>query len=269
MKNKLDDVLISLLEAKTNINNSNLKNTDNNSYNELVSGLDNMIVNYTIKNKMTNKEILDCALSLVEPKKSNKFVERLKTIRENLSIKNTFNKIKTKIVENRKKKEIKQQYEKEITDLVKAKLKNMIDEDRKKDLNKTDTPENNIIKDKELEKQKKSIPIYDKEIAQKLISDKTPNLFIFKDDDKYCVYRRNESPYPNPNVPNKMIDKYNLSKFDNLNQAVICAIDKDLYPDDIKRNFDKIKNNYGNLASFIIDKRSDNFNFDINKTKTI
>lgn len=119
MKNKLDDVLISLLEAKTNINNSNLKNTDNNSYNELVSGLDNMIVNYTIKNKMTNKEILDCALSLVEPKKSNKFVERLKTIRENLSIKNTFNKIKTKIVENRKKKEIKQQYEKEITDLVK------------------------------------------------------------------------------------------------------------------------------------------------------
>ena len=107
----------------------------------------------------------------------------------------------------------------------------MIDEDRKMQQEKKETKteekpfsKNDISMDKEVK-----IPIYDKDTAQKLISNKKPNLFIFRDEEKYLVYRRTESPYQSPFDNNKIIDKYQLAKFNNLNQAIICAIDKDLW----------------------------------------
>ena len=270
MKNKVDEVLITLLRAKDNIvNNTDLNITNKNSYKQIINGLDNLIVDYTLNNKMTNKEILDCALSIYDRKKPNKFIDKLKSLKSNLSISKIVNKVKNKVVENRKKKETKKRYEKEITDLVKARLKTMIDEDRKMQQEKkgTKTEEKTFSKnDMSMDKEVK-IPLYDKNTAEKLISTKKPNLFIFRDDENYLVYRREKDPYPNPFDKNKIIDKFQLAKFNNFSQAIICAIDKDLYPDTIKKDFDKIKNNYGNLASYVIDKSNTNYNFDIENTK--
>lgn len=40
-----------------------------------------------------------------------------------------------------------------------------------------------------------------------------------------------------------------------MGQAVIYAIDDKLSEKEVKTNFEKYKNNYGNLASYIDDKR--------------
>ena len=96
MNNKVDDVMITLLKAKEDIMNK----SNNGFYNDIITGLDNMIVDYTIKNKMTNKEILDCAMSLYEHKGKNKFMEKIK----NLSPSKLIQRTKNKIIENHKKK---------------------------------------------------------------------------------------------------------------------------------------------------------------------
>lgn len=105
MKNKIDEVLITLLRAKDNIvNDTDLNITNKNSYKQIINGLDNLIVDYTLNNKMTNKEILDCALSIYDRKKPNKFIDKLKSLRSNLSISKMVKRVKNKVIENRKKK---------------------------------------------------------------------------------------------------------------------------------------------------------------------
>ena len=105
MNNKVDDVLFFLLKAKENIvNNSNI-NINDNTYKNVITGLDNIITDYTINNKMSNKEILDCALSLYERKPKKNFFTKLNNIRPKKIIEN----IKNKINENHKKKEFKEQ----------------------------------------------------------------------------------------------------------------------------------------------------------------
>ncbi len=251
MNNKIDKVLMALLNAKHTIVNTSLKEDNYKIYNEIISNLDNTMVNYTINNKMTNKEILDCALSLLENKKSNKFIEKLKAIKENIKVSKIINNVKEKIIENRKKKEIKKEYEKEIISLVKERLKNMLEEDKKikadseKRYNKNE-PSKNI---------EKQIPFYTKKQAQELIKEKKPNLFIFPSDNKYLVYKRKQGPYLSEIDKNKIVDKYNIEKFDTINQAVVYAIDDQVLPEHIKQNFNTYKNNYGNLASYIVDKR--------------
>lgn len=261
MNNKVDDVLFSLLKAKENIvNNSNI-NINDNTYKNVITGLDNIITDYTINNKMSNKEILDCALSLYERKPKNNFFAKLNNIRPKKIIEN----IKNKINENHKKKEFKEQYEKELVDLVKERLKTMINEDRKNKDKTKDDMEKDLKSDKEKifvnngiidisnnevpEKYLKSIPIYNKDIAEIIDTSKVGN-FIFKDDDNYCVYRHIDNENKNKNISNS-----NIVKFNNMGQAVMYAIDDKLSEKEVKTNFEKYKNNYGNLASYIDDKR--------------
>lgn len=258
MNNKVDDVLFSLLKAKENIvNNSNI-NINDNTYKNVITGLDNIITDYTINNKMSNKEILDCALSLYERKPKNNFFAKLNNIRPKKIIEN----IKNKINENHKKKEFKEQYEKELVDLVKERLKTMINEDRKNKDKTKDDMEKDLKSDKEKifvnngiidisnnevpEKYLKSIPIYNKDIAEIIDTSKVGN-FIFKDDDNYCVYRHIDNENKNKNI--------SIVKFNNMGQAVMYAIDDKLSEKEVKTNFEKYKNNYGNLASYIDDKR--------------
>lgn len=261
MNNKVDNVLFSLLKAKESIvNNSSIDVTDN-TYKNVITGLDNLITDYTINNKMSNKEILDCALSLYERTPKNNFLDKLNNIRPKKIIEN----IKNKINENHKKKEIKEKYEKEIVDLVKERLKTMINEDRKNNDKTKDDMEKDLKSDKEKvfvnngiidisnnevpEKDLKSIPIYNKDIAEIIDTSKVGN-FIFKDDDFYCVYRHIDNENKNENISNS-----NIVKFNNLGQAVMYAIDDKLSEKEVKTNFDKYKNDYGNLASYINDKR--------------
>ncbi len=261
MNNKVDDVLFFLLKAKENIvNNSNI-NINDNTYKNVITGLDNIITDYTINNKMSNKEILDCALSLYERKPKKNFFTKLNNIRPKKIIEN----IKNKINENHKKKEFKEQYEKELVDLVKERLKTMIDEDRKNKDKTKDDIEKDLKPDKEKvfvnngiidisnnevpEKDLKSIPIYNKDIVEIIDTSKVGN-FIFKDDDNYCVYRHIDNENKNKNISNS-----NIVKFNNMGQAVIYAIDDKLSEKEVKTNFEKYKNNYGNLASYIDDKR--------------
>ncbi len=266
MNNKVDDVLYILLSAKESIINHSKVNIKDSSYKIIVDGLDNLITEYTINNKMTNKEILDCALSLYERKSKNKFFERLNNIRPTKVIKN----IKKKINENHKKKEIKEKYEIEISNLVKERLKIIINEDRKKsnimkdDVEKAKkTYEEKAITTKETidiserqvpEGYLKSIPIYNKDIAEVIDKSKVEN-FIFKDESSYCVYRHIDNKNKNENISNS-----DIGKFNNLGQAIMYAIDNKLSENDVKENFDKYKNNYGNLADYIIDKRGQTFN---------
>ena len=96
MNNKIDDVMITLLKAKEDvINYSGKENVD-----DTIKGLDNLIVDYTIKNKMSNKEILDCAMSLYDHKRDKSFIEKIKEFSPSKIAKRT----KNIIVENRKKK---------------------------------------------------------------------------------------------------------------------------------------------------------------------
>lgn len=261
MNNNVDDVLFSLLNARENIiNNSNI-NIKDDTYKNVVNNLDSIITDYTLNNKMSNKEILDCALSLYGRKPKSSFLDKLKNIRPKKIIEN----IKKKVNENHKKKEIKEKYEKEIVDLIKERLKAKIDEERKNTNITKDKVEKDLKSDKEKvfvnngiidiseskvpDKDLRSIPLYNKDIAEIIDTSKVGN-FIFKDDDNYCVYRHADNQNKNENISNS-----NIAKFNNLGQAVIYAIDDKLSENDVKQNFDKFKNDYGNLASYINDKR--------------
>lgn len=270
MNNKIDDVMITLLKAKEDIINK----SSNGSCDDIITGLDNMIVDYTIRNKMTNKEILDCAMSLYEHNGKNKFMEKIKNLKPSKLIQRT----KNKIIENHKKKEIRQRYEEEIVLLVKDRLKSMIDEDRKK----TTTPEKKQEQQKEFFKDKnisiinkgiiniddnldidkdkdRPILVLDKELA-KLVDVRKTGTFIFQDDNNFYVYRKSD------NIHNSNIEKSQLVKFPSLDQAIVYSIDDSVSAKDIRNDFDKFKNKYGDLDSFISDKRkvkksNGNFNY--------
>lgn len=186
---------------------------------------------------MSNKEILDCALSIYGKKYNNKFLEKLNNIRPKTIIK----KIKNKVDDYHKKKETKKQYEIEIVDMVKQKLNTMIEEDRivnhinidnskdQKEINKVNT---------------EKIPFYNLQTANNIIYNKSKTKdFIFQNDSDYCVYRNTN-------------DSFEILKVASLEQAIICAKDKSVSSTDIMNNFDKYKNKYSNLASFIVDKRN-------------
>lgn len=266
MNNKVDDIMISLLKIKNDIKNSNLKVSNKSSYENLIIGLDNLIVDYTIQNKMTNKEILDCAMSLYEQKEKNKFIERIKEFKPN----RLFKRVKNKIIENHKKKEIRQRYEEEIVLLVKDRLKTMIDDDRKKDT----APEQSKKKQKDFFKDKNisivnkgiinidenmnkknnidkdnSIYVFDKDMV-KIIDIKKTGTFIFQDNDNYFVYKESD------NLNNFSIEESQLVKFSSLDQAIVYSIDNNISSKDVRNDFDKFKNKYGNLEDFIVDKRN-------------
>lgn len=236
MYNKIDDVTITLLKAKEDIMNK----SNNGSFDDVIKGLDNIIVDYTINNKMTNKEILDCAMSLYEYKRNNTFIEKIK----NLSPSKLIQRTKNKIIENHKKKEIKKKYEEEIVLLVKDRLKTMIDEDRKK------TTETKEIKEQQKDFLKdKTILVLDKEMA-KIVDLKKTDTFIFQDNDNFFVYRKSD------NVNNSNNENLQLVKFSTLDQAIVYSIDNNVSADDIRNDFNKFKNKYGELDNFINDKRS-------------
>ncbi len=258
MNNKIDDVMITLLKAKENIMNK----SNNGSYDDIITGLDNMIVDYTIKNKMTNKEILDCAMSLYEHKGKNNFMEKIK----NLSPSKLIQRTKNKIIENHKKKQIREKYEEEIVLLVKDRLKTMIDEDRKKTTtpDKTQEKQKDFFKDKNISivnngiisiddnldiDKDRSILVLDKEMA-KIVDVNKAGTFIFQDNDNYFVYRKSD------NIHNSDIEKSQLVKFSSLDQAIVYSIDDNVSAKDIRNDFGKFKNKYGNLDNFISDKRS-------------
>lgn len=111
MNNKVDDVLFFLLKAKENIvNNSNI-NINDNTYKNVITGLDNIITDYTINNKMSNKEILDCALSLYERKPKKNFFTKLNNIRPKKSLKI----LKIKLMKIIKKKSLKNNTKKNLS----------------------------------------------------------------------------------------------------------------------------------------------------------
>ena len=187
MNNKIDDVLVSLLQAKhTIMNNQNQFKDD--SYNEMSENIDNLITNYTLKNKMTNKEILDTAMSLVDKRQDSKFMSRLKKLRENIKPRNIYKNIKNKITESIKKKEENRQYEEELQEIIKNKLKNYFDNEEKEK-----TKDNQEInKENKVEMKQNKIPIYNKESANKLMERDVDISFIFKDENKkYNVFKRN------------------------------------------------------------------------------
>ncbi len=260
MNNKIDDVMITLLKAKEDvINYSGKENVD-----DTIKGLDNLIVDYTIKNKMSNKEILDCAMSLYDHKRDKSFIEKIKEFSPSKIAKRT----KNIIVENRKKKEFRQKYEEEIVKLVKDRLKSMIDEDRKKDIppkEDTKTKQKDLNKDTilinngiidisdNLDKDKdkninNSILVLDKDLA-KIIDVKKAGTFIFQDNDNFFVYRKSD------NIDVTDIEKSQLTRFTSLDQAILYSIDDKVTAKDVRNNFDKLKSNYGNLDEYIIGER--------------
>ncbi|MCI8445910.1 MAG: hypothetical protein HFH31_00290, partial [Bacilli bacterium] len=178
-----------------------------------------------------------------EHKEKNKFIEKIK----NLSPKKLIQKAKNKIIENHKKKEIRQKCEEEIVLLVKDRLKSMIDEDRKK----TTTPEETKEQQKDFlkDEKEKSILVLDKEMV-KLIDLKKAGTFITQDNENYFVYRKSNNDH-NLNIENSQ-----LVKFSSLDQAIVYSIDDNVSAKDIRNDFDKFKNKYGDLGNFINDKRS-------------
>lgn len=278
MNNKIDDVLFSLIQARENITQNSKVNINDDSYNNLVNGLDNLITDYTINNKMSGKEIIDCAVSLYG-KNNSSFLDKLKNLRPKKIIEN----IKNKIEDYNKKKELKSKYEDEIVIMIKERIKNMVEDDRK--TKEQPTEENTIddisyqvttknvnnaitnSNDKELthdniknENSVSKISVFNKDIA-KIIDPRKSGTFIFKNKDNFCVYRESD---------NMTVEKgkLNIAEFSSLNQAIVYAIDDKLSLKEIKDNFNKYKNNYGNLANYIIDKRElgNNYNtVNINK----
>lgn len=186
---------------------------------------------------MSNKEILDCALSIYGKKYNNKFLEKLNNLRPKVIIK----KIKNKIDNYHKKKETKKQYEIEIVDMVKQKLNTMIEEDRiTNQININDSKDQKEVSKVNTDK----IPFYNLQTANNIIYNKSKvKDFIFQNDSAYCVYRNTNN-------------SFEILKVANLEQAIICAKDKSISSTEIMNNFDKHKNNYGNLASLIVDKRN-------------
>lgn len=256
MNNKIDSVLLSLLQTKESIvNNFELKDTNIRAYKDTIKGLDNVIVDYTLKNQMTVEEVLKCATSLYVKKEKTKFQKKIEEIIETLKPNNLYKKVKDKVKEHNKKKEDKKRYEKEVLELVKDRLKNVIEID-----NQNITEEKDIDKSNEELKKKdenlKKVSIYNKDTADKLMANKNIDSFVYSNDNKYFACQ-------------KINNNFQVSEFDKLGKAVICVIDEKLSPKYINDNFDTIKNDYGDLSKITKDKRNINFNFDISKTKNI
>mgnify|MGYP000242495681 CR=1 FL=1 len=133
MNNKVDDVLYKLVETKKFIAKVALNDNSNTSYENTIKGLNNIIVDYTMNNKMSRKEILDITFSLYDIEVEKTFLDKVKDF---LNIPKHIKNTKEKIIENHKKKETKKQYEKEIESLVKDKLKEMIKQDKLDSQNK-------------------------------------------------------------------------------------------------------------------------------------
>lgn len=133
MNNKVDDVLYKLIETKKFIAKAALNDNSNTSYENAIKGLHNIIVDYTMNNKMSRKEILDITFSLYDIEVEKTFLDKVKDL---LNIPKHIKNTKEKITKNHKKKETKKQYEKEIESLVKDKLKEMIKQDKLDSQNK-------------------------------------------------------------------------------------------------------------------------------------
>ena len=110
MNNKVDDVLYKLVETKKFIAKAALNDNSNTSYENTIKGLNNIIVDYTMNNKMSRKEILDITFSLYDIEVEKTFLDKVKDF---LNIPKHIKNTKEKIIENHKKKETKKQYEKE------------------------------------------------------------------------------------------------------------------------------------------------------------
>lgn len=268
MNNKIDNVLFTLLQAKENISVISKINNKDEILQNIISDLNNLIVDYTINTKMSNKDMLDCVLSLYGGNNVG-FLDKIKNLRPKNLIKN----MKNKITEYHKKKELKNKYEDEIIVMVKEKLKTMIENDKKsqeqpskENINKDKSVHPNvknvkedIINDKKLNqiedrKEIKKIPIYNKDLAN-IIDPITSGTFIYKDNNNYVVYRESDNK-------NKDLGITSTVEFPTLSQAVIYAIDDKLSIKDVKDDFNNIKNNYGNLVNYVIDKRGIDNSFD-------
>ena len=144
MNNKVDDVLYKLVETKKFIAKAALSDNSNTSYENTIKGLNNIIVDYTMNNKMSRKEILDITFSLYDIEVEKTFLDKVKDF---LNIPKHIKNTKKKIIENHKKKETKKKYEKEIKKLNKDKKKKII---KKNKLDK----KNKVNDDKVLDKEK-------------------------------------------------------------------------------------------------------------------
>lgn len=266
--NNIDDVLLSLIQAKENIVHNQKVSMNDDTYNNLVNGLDDLITDYTINNQMSSKEILDCALSLYGSNNKS-FLDKLKNLRPKKIIGN----LKKRIDEYNKKKELKNKYADEIVIMVKDRLRKAIEDDKK--VENQSTKDKNIEQEKTIQSKvklvnngiinanskevshtlddKNRIPIYDKELGS-IIDTMKSGTFIYQDKDNFIVYRESDNK-------NKDLGITSQVEFPTLNQAIVYAIDDKLSITDVKDNFDKFKNDYGNLANYVKDKRGlDNYN---------
>jgi len=259
MNKKIDDVLFSLIQAKENITNNSGFNINDDSYKSLVDGLDNLITDYTLNSKMSNKEIIDCAASLYG-RNNNNFLDKIKNLHPKKIIAN----IKNRIDDYHKKKELKNKYEDEIVLMIKERLKSMVDKDSKNSIS-----QNEDIKEKQSEYQKDKetiiinngiidmnnstdvnkhgpILVLDKDMA-KIVDLKKSGTFVFQDNDNFYAFRE---------ADNSNIEKTNFVKFSSLDQAIVYCIDRSTSAKDVRNDFNKFKNKYNNLDKFINDKRN-------------
>lgn len=266
--NNIDDVLLSLIQAKENIVHNQKVSMNDDTYNNLVNGLDDLITDYTINNQMSSKEILDCALSLYGSNNKS-FLDKIKNLRPKKIIGN----LKKRINEYNKKKELKNKYADEIVIMVKDRLRKVIEDEKK--VENQPTSKENIEKEKTVQSNvklvnngiinanskevshtlddKNRIPIYDKELGS-IIDTMKSGTFIYQDKDNFIVYRESDNKSKDLEITSQV-------EFPTLNQAIVYAIDDKLSITDVKDNFDKFKNDYGNLANYVKDKRGlDNYN---------
>lgn len=111
---------------------------------------------------------------------------------------------------------------------------------------------------------KERTPIYDYDVAKKIIDSKQPDTLIYQKDNSYFLYRRYAEPYEDPlSFDNEIIDDFQLMEFDKLSKAIICSIDDDIWEEDLENDFDLYKNEFGNLANWVIDKRKHSISNDI------
>ena len=171
------------------------------------------------------------------------------------------------------KKELKNKYADEIVIMVKDRLRKAIEDDKK--VESQPTSKENIEKEKTIKSNvklvnngiinanskevshtlddKSRIPIYDKELGS-IIDTMKSGTFIYQDKDNFIVYRESDNKSKDLGITSQV-------EFPTLNQAIVYAIDDKLSITDVKDNFDKFKNDYGNLANYVKDKRGlDNYN---------
>lgn len=266
--NNIDDVLLSLIQAKENIVHNQKVSMNDDTYNNLVNGLDDLITDYTINNQMSSKEILDCALSLYGSNNKS-FLDKIKNLRPKKIIGN----LKKRINKYNKKKELKNKYADEIVIMVKDRLRKVIEDEKK--LENQPTSKENIEKEKTIQSNvklvnnciinanskevshtlddKNRIPIYDKELGS-IIDTMKSETFIYQDKDNFIVYRESDNKSKDLGITSQV-------EFATLNQAIVYAIDDKLSITDVKDNFDKFKNDYGNLANYVKDKRGLDHNY--------